>query len=157
MRSLLFALSLLMPVTAVAEGISVHHAYVRSSGAMAKAAAAFMVIHNDSDKDVTLIAADTDVARKIELHTHIIEDDVAKMREIKGGITIPAGGFHELKRGADHVMFMGLTEKLVEDEMVKLTLEFEGQEPMVIEVVVDNDRKAEDDHGSADHSEHKNH
>jgi len=63
MRSLILALSLLLPITAFADGISVHHAYMRASGPMARTAAAFMVIHNDSEKAVTLIGAETEAAR----------------------------------------------------------------------------------------------
>jgi len=154
MRSLLLSLSLLLPATAFAQGVSIHHEYLRASGPMARAAAVFMVIHNDTDTDVVLVSAETDAARTVELHTHIMENDVAKMREIEGGITIPAGGMHELKRGADHVMLMGLTGKITQGDMIPMTLFFDGAEPITLEVQVDNERVPKDGHGSADHSNH---
>jgi len=154
MRGLLFALTLLLPASAFAEGIMIHNGYVRASGPMARAGAAFMVIHNHADKDAVLIGAETDAARTVELHTHIIEDDIAKMREIEDGITIPAGGSHALKRGADHVMLMGLTGKLEQDDMVSIKFIFEELDPVTIELPVDNERMPEDAQGEMDHSKH---
>ncbi len=144
----------LSPIAALAQDIMIKDAYARASGPMARAGAVFMVIHNHSDKDVTLIGAKSDVARTIELHTHIMEDDVAKMRQIEGGIVIPAGEMHALERGADHVMLMGLTRKLADGDKVELELSFDGADPVNLEVSVDNERKAT---GGMDHSEHKNH
>ena len=141
MRIFLLSLALLFPITSFAQGLMVMDPYVRASGPMARAGAAFMMIHNESDVDVTLIGAETEAARKVELHTHVMEDDVARMRQIEGGITIPAGGMHMLERGADHVMLMGLTEKLEQGDVITLVLEFEGAEPLTLEVPVDNERK----------------
>lgn len=154
MRYPIFAAALFLPVIAFAEGITVENAYVRASGPMARAAAAFMAIKNDTDSQVTLIGVATDAARTVELHTHIIEDDIAKMRELEDGITIPPGGTHLLKRGEDHVMLMGLTTKLANGDKVTLTLSFADADPITLEIPVDNDRKPDEDHDEMDHSNH---
>ncbi len=156
MRSPIFAAAFLLPAMTFADGITVEDAYLRASGPMARAAAAFMVIKNDTQAPVTLMGATTDAARTVELHTHIIEDDIAKMREIEDGITIPPGATHELKRGEDHVMLMGLTNKMTDGDVVTLTLSFADADPVTLDVPVDNERKPDQGHSEMDHSDHNN-
>ena len=110
---------------------------------MAKAAAAFMVIENNTDKDIKLTSASSDAARMTELHTHVFEGDVAKMRPIEGGIEIAAGESHVLKRGADHVMLMGLTGRLEDGEVVEIVLDFDSEHTVTAQIPVDNKREAE--------------
>lgn len=140
----------LMSLPAFAGDISIKDAYARSG---AKSGAAFFVIMNKSDSDDRLIAASTESAPRVELHTHIEDDNgVMKMREIEGGIAVPAGGMHALERGGDHVMFMGLEAPLPTGETISVTLTFENAGDVVVEMPVDNDRKPK--HGHGDHSGH---
>ncbi len=123
--------------------ISVSDPFARVSTKMAKSGAAFMVISNTGDEADQLVSVSSDVAKKVELHTH--EDDgngVMKMMHVKDGFTIPAGGKHELARGADHVMFMGLTRSLAHGDEVTLTLSFEKAGDVILNVPVDLERKA---------------
>ena len=99
-----------------------------------------MVIRNDTGQDDRLISVDGKIAKRVELHTHIEDDGVMKMREIEGGILIPAGGAHELLRGGDHVMLMGLTRKLENGETFDLILTFENAGDLPLTITVDNDR-----------------
>lgn len=138
--------------------IEIHHAYGRVMGAMAKSGAVFMGVMNTGDADDRLIGAQSDVARKVELHTHIKGDDgVMMMRHVPDGFVIPAGGGHHLERGGDHVMLMGLTEKLADGDLFTLTLVFEQAGEITIEVEIDNDRVAEDMDENHDHSEGHSH
>lgn len=136
---------------ALAQDVLIRDTYIRASGKMSKAAAAFMKMHNATDAPIRLIGAQTDVARKAELHTHIMENDVAKMREIEGGVTIAPGETHIFQRGADHVMLMGLTEALEQGDTVEVTLIFENLDPVKLEIEVDNGRKP-NAHGKMDNS-----
>ena len=77
-----------------------------------------------------------------------------KMREVEDGIAVPANGMHALKRGGDHVMFMGLDGALPEGETISVTLTFENAGEITLDIPVDNDRKAGGGHGSLDHSGH---
>ena len=122
--------------------IMVTDAYARASGMMATAGAAFMQIENHGDEDDQLIDARSDIAKKVELHTHKIDDQgVAKMLHVPEGFTIPAGGMHALARGGDHVMFMGLNDTMEDGKMVTVTLVFEKAGEVIIEVPVDLQRK----------------
>ncbi len=121
--------------------ISIQDAYARSSGMMAKAGGAFMVILNTGDTDDRLIAVKTDVAKRAELHTNIKgEGGVMQMRKVEGGFEVPAGGEHVLKRGGDHVMMMGLTRPFKQGESLTLTLVFEKSGELTIEVPIDLER-----------------
>lgn len=137
--------------------IMIHDAYARASGTSAMAGAAFMQIMNMGDEDDRLIAAQSDVAKMVELHTHIIDDQgIAKMVKVEEGFVIPAGGMHALQRGGDHVMFMGLNEPFEQGKLFTVTLVFEKAGEITIEIMVDLERDAmgegsmEMDHG--DHS-----
>ncbi|MEX0307923.1 MAG: copper chaperone PCu(A)C [Ruegeria sp.] len=132
-----------------ADAIVVDDAYARSSGKSAKAGAAFMMIENHSDTDDRLIGATSDVAGRVELHTHKIDENgVAKMMQVEEGFSIPAGETHMLKRGGDHVMFMGLKAPFEQGATVPVTLIFEQAGEVVIEIPVDLERKDDGGHGS---------
>ena len=127
---------------ALADGIMVHDAYARSSGKSAKSGAAFMVLMNQGDSDDRLISAQSDIAKRVELHTHKENaDGVMQMIHVEDGFVIPAGGQHELARGGDHVMFMGLTAPLEQGDTISVTLTFEKAGPITVEIPVDLARK----------------
>ncbi len=121
--------------------VMVMDAYARVASKVAKSGAAFLMIHNHSDQDDRLISAASDVAKRVELHTHLEEDGVMKMTKLEDGVVIPAGGMHELKRGGDHVMFMGLTRSLEHGDMFELTLTFEHAGNVIMTVPVDLERQ----------------
>jgi copper(I)-binding protein len=121
--------------------VMVMDAYARAASKIAKSGAAFMVIHNHSDQDDRLIAAASDVAKRVELHTHIEKDGVVRMTKLKNGMVIPAGGMHVLKRRGDHIMFMGLTRSLEHGDVIELTLIFEQAGDVTMTVPVDLERQ----------------
>lgn len=125
-----------------AEAIMIKDAYARAARPNAPVGAAFMMLMNHSAQDDVLVAASSPIAKRVELHTHIeTGDGIMQMTEIEGGIVVPAGGMHMLKRGGDHVMLMGLTESLEQGGTVSLTLRFEKAGDITVDVPVDNERK----------------
>ncbi|MFW8635282.1 copper chaperone PCu(A)C [Cribrihabitans pelagius] len=141
--------------------VMVEDAYVRVASKAAKAGAAFMQIANHGAEDDRLVEVRSDVAARVQLHTHEAGGGgVMKMRHVEDGFAIPAGEGHALKRGGDHVMFMGLKRSLEHGDMVPLTLVFENAGEITLEVPVDLERKLEAhggvQHGETDHSGHSN-
>lgn len=135
---------------AFAENIMVNDAYARVSSKAAKSGAAFMMIMNHGAEDDQLIDARSDIAKKVELHTHKESaDGVMKMMHVPEGFAIPAGGSHMLMRGGDHVMFMGLTKSLEHGDVVTVTLVFEKAGEKTIDIPVDLERKPK--HGQMNH------
>ncbi|MEX0303014.1 MAG: copper chaperone PCu(A)C [Leisingera sp.] len=140
-----------------AHKIMVHDPYARVSSPTAKAGAAFMEIMNHTGEDDRLIDVRSDAAARVQLHTHQEDaNGVMKMMHVEEGFAVPAGATHMLKRGGDHVMFMGLSQALHHGDVVKVTLVFEKAGEVEIEVPVDLERKAEG-HGDMDHSDHSGH
>ncbi len=122
--------------------ISVEDGYARSSGMNAKAGAAFMVIRNTGDTGDRLVSAQSDVAARVELHTHKIDENgVAKMMQVEEGFTIPAGEAHMLQRGGDHVMFMGIKKPFEQGAKIPVTLVFEHAGEVRVEIPVDLERQ----------------
>ena len=134
------ALLIAAPVSA---DITIEDAYARAASPKAKAGAAFMILNNTGTEDDRLLSASSDIAARVELHTHKdMGDGVMKMMEVEEGFVIPGGGSHALRRGADHVMFMGLKQALNQGDSVTVTLTFEAAGEVVVEVPVDLERKA---------------
>ena len=134
----------LIALPAAAADIMVMDPYARAASPSAKSGAAFMTLHNMSATDDRLIAAQTDAAKRVELHTHVeTGDGVMQMTEIEGGIALPAGEMHKMVRGGDHVMLMGLTGPLEQGADISVTLVFEQAGEVVVTIPVDNERKPE--------------
>jgi|LauGreDrversion4_2_1035121.scaffolds.fasta_scaffold156859_2 hypothetical protein len=149
------ALCLALPAMAQEhpEGLHIHDVYARSGGMMGGSGAVFFMMHNNTETDDRLVAASAPVAEKAELHTHIEDENgVMQMREIEGGIAMAAGDMHEMARGGDHVMLLGLTTALKDGDTFPLTLTFEQAGDVTVDVVVDNERKPGE--GQMDHDGH---
>lgn len=151
MKSLLTTTAaLLLATTPAMAEILVKDAYVRSSTPNSPSGAAFMILENTGTEDDRLIGAMTPAAEKAELHSHTQDDNgVMRMGEIEGGVPLAAGATHVLKRGADHVMLMGITAPLEQGADIPLTLIFEQAGEVEVTVHVDHERKA--NHGAMGH------
>ena len=117
-----------------AGSITISDPFARASAGRATAGGGFFKITNSGEAD-RLVAASADVGAKTELHTHIREGDVMKMREVEA-IDVPANGSVELKPGSFHVMFMKLKGPLTEGSSFPLELTFEKAGKLTIEVPV---------------------
>ena len=153
LRIAALAAAALLALPAAADGILVMDPYARAASPAAKSGAAFMTLHNTSGTDGRLIAARTDVAKRVELHTHVeVSDGVLQMTEIEGGIPLAAGEKHHMVRGGDHVMLMGLNGPLEQDAEITVTLVFEEAGEVEVTIPVDNARKPEAGaHGAHSH------
>ncbi|UWQ13799.1 copper chaperone PCu(A)C [Aliiroseovarius sp. M344] len=132
----------LVALPALAEGdIMINDAYARAAGMNAMAGAAFFEIMNKGEEDDRLIAAKSDVAKLVELHTHKeTAEGVMQMMEVKEGFPVAAGGMHMLQRGGDHVMFMGLNQPFEDGSTISVTLVFEKAGEMTVDIPVDLNR-----------------
>ena len=127
--------------------LTIDHPMSRPSAA--RNGAVYMTIENKGAAPDRLVAASTPRAGKAELHTHIMDGDIMRMRQVEA-IDLPAGGKAELKPGGFHVMLLGLTAPLKEGDRYTLTLEFQKAGKVPIEVWVEKP-------GAADGSSHRGH
>ncbi|EKV31936.1 Copper metal chaperone [Caenispirillum salinarum AK4] len=107
--------------------VEVHQPWARASAGMARNGGAFMVLKNTGAEDRAVVSAASDVAKTVELHTHIKEGDVMKMREVEK-IEVPANGATRLEPGSYHVMLMGLHAPLEEGQVFNITLTLDNGE-----------------------------
>ena len=123
---LLSALTVSLPLAAQTADRPLHidTPYVRLAPPQAQATGAFMLIRNTGDAERKLIKAESPVAKTVELHNHINDNGVMKMRPV-ANIVVPAHGKAELKPGSYHVMLIDLKAPLKEGEAVPLTLSFD--------------------------------
>ncbi len=152
LKSILLGATLSLAALPALADISVSDPYARASSPAARVGAAFMVISNSDNEDDRLISVVSEAAKRIELHTHIMTDGIAKMMEVEGGFVVPAGGEVLLQRGGFHVMMMGLTAPFIQGESVTLIMTFEKAGEITLVVPVDNERQDEMNHEGMDHS-----
>jgi periplasmic copper chaperone A len=105
--------------------ISVEQPWARATPTGAKTGAVYMTLDNKSGTADRLTGASSDAADKLQIHEMKVENGVMQMREIPGGLPIPAGGSVMLKPGSYHVMLIGLKKPLTAGEKFPLTLTFE--------------------------------
>ena len=105
--------------------IAVEQPWARATPSGAKTGAVYMTIDNKSDTADRLTGVSSAVADKLQIHEMKLENGVMQMREISGGLPIPADGSVVLKPGSYHVMLIGLKKPLTAGETFPLTLTFE--------------------------------
>lgn len=130
-----FVLSILSIAAVFGADVEIDGAYARASIPNVPNSAAFFVIKNNSDKDIAITGANSDIAEKNELHTHIKENKMMKMMKIEK-LVVPAKSSLELKSGGDHVMLMGLKKELKAGDEINLELSFSDGDKKKIKVPV---------------------
>lgn len=136
-----------------ADSVNVADPYVRMVPPGAKATAAFMVLKNAGDKDAKLVKVESAAAKTVELHNHINDNGVMRMRQV-AAIDVKAKGEAALKPGGYHVMLIDPTAALKEGDKVGITLGFEDGSSKKIDAVVRKPEmpvKTEMDHSQHDH------
>lgn len=118
----LVSTALLTPRMGIAGDVVVEQAWARAN--VGGAGAAYLTIMNKGRGADRLVSASTPVARKASLHTHLMRDNVMRMRPVEA-FEIPPGKTVTLKPGGHHIMLMGLKKRLAKGEKFALTLTFE--------------------------------
>ena len=117
--------SLMMLSTVMASDLMFGALQFRATVGSMPSSAAYLSITNHGAMDDRLLAVESSLARKTELHTMEVTNGVMKMRQIDGGINIPVGKTTQLAPGGFHVMLIGLKAPLNADENYQVTLVFE--------------------------------
>jgi copper(I)-binding protein len=130
------------------EGIVISSARVLPPFPGRDTAAGYFSITNHSQTDDTLVSVTSPISAAVEIHNHIEEDGVMKMRRVEG-ITLKAGETIELRPGSYHLMMF--KANLPEGQSdVSLTLNYKNAPSMTMIVPVegrgDEDGKKMDDH-----------
>lgn len=119
----LLALALPAYAAGLADQVSVADPYVRMAPPGSKTTGAFMTLKNAGDKEAKLVTAASSAANVTELHNHINDGGVMRMRQVKE-IAVPAKGEVALKPGSYHVMLIDMKAPLKEGDHVVINLGF---------------------------------
>ncbi len=118
-----------------AGSISVTDPYVRAVPPGQRSSAAFMTLRNGSGTELAVVSAESPASKIVELHTHINEGGMMRMRQIEK-IVVPAQGRTLLKPGGLHVMLIELSQALKAGDEVPVTLVFQDGSRKTIQAPV---------------------
>ncbi|MFE1575270.1 copper chaperone PCu(A)C [Streptomyces fradiae] len=110
-------------------------------------AGGFLTVTNTGDSADTLTSVTSDLSDDVQLH----ETKDQKMRQVDS-FDLPAKGELELRRGGDHLMFMGLKRTPKKGDTVRIELHFEKAGRIGVEVPVE--ARTHNPQGSGDHTGH---
>ena len=115
------AAALTTPVRAA--GVEVSDAWARATPPGATTGAVFFTLRNTGAEDDRLRQAATPAAKTAELHSHLMEGGVARMRQVPE-IAVPGKATVVLQPGGLHVMLFDLKQPLKEGDSIDLVLGF---------------------------------
>jgi hypothetical protein len=124
-RFALFSCLLLPAAHAEEANIIVTQAWSRATPGGSKVAGGYLTIENTGSTADKLLAASTDVARKVEIHEMALTDGVMTMRPVEGGVSIEPGHTVTFTSGGLHLMIIGLAAPLLQGQQVPVMLKFE--------------------------------
>ena len=106
------------------DGLTLSNFLARASIGPMKNSSAYGEIQSNTDD--RLIKASSSVTKVVELHEHINDNGIMRMREVEGGLALTAGKSIVMKPGGYHIMLIGLHKPLKADTTMDLSLEFES-------------------------------
>jgi periplasmic copper chaperone A len=138
--------------------LMIDHPWIRATPPAAKTAGGYLKITNHGKAADTLTGGSAKGAKTVEVHQMTMDDNVMKMRELKGGLEIKPGETVELKPGSYHLMLMGLSGPFKEGEAIDGTLVFEKAGKVDLEFKVEPAQGKADGHSGQGHDGgHKTH
>src|SRR5690606_19569956 len=105
--------------------IEIGHPSARATAPSARTGAGYMTLTNIGTEADRLLAAEGEIAERIEIHETVVTDGVARMQEQTEGLALEPGTTVVLEPGGLHLMMLGLTGPLNEGDDVPVTLTFE--------------------------------
>ncbi len=136
------------------EGVSVEQAMVRAGPPSLSTTAAYLTLHNNSGKNISLTGAHSPAAQEASLHETVLSDGVTKMRPVPR-VQVAAGASVTLSPGGLHLMLNGLRQPLHPGESVEIVLEFSDGSTLPVHAEVRDLRDGGHDHEHAHEHKHE--
>lgn len=118
------------------DGVSVTETWSRATSPRAQIGAGFLNVRNHGPRADRLVSATSPRSERVEIHTMTMDGGVMRMRQLPGGVAVPANGELRLAPGGNHLMLIGLKQPLKQGESVPVTLRFERAGPVRIRLAV---------------------
>ncbi len=116
--------------------LTIEKPWARATPKGADIGAGYLEIRNAGAAPDKLTGGSADFASGVEVHQMKMDNGVMKMRQVQGGLEIPAHGTIKLAPSGYHLMFTGLKSPLVKGASVKVTLTFEHAGPVAVDFPV---------------------
>lgn len=148
-----FLLGLLIATAAAAQEpapgtIRIDHAASHSMVPGAKVGDGYLVITNTGSEPDKLVAASSERAKTVQLHQMSMDNGIMTMRELKGGLAIPAGQTVTLAPNY-HLMFQDVGKPFKQGETIRAVLSFEKAGSIAVDFAVGKIAGPLDDVGGA--------
>lgn len=118
-----------------AKHIELSQYWVRATIGTVPNTAAYLTIRSIDGRPDRLLRASSPAANKVELHAHLMQGGIARMRSVPS-IVVPADKPMALAPGGLHLMLFGVKAPLKVGETIPLTLTFERAGAVTLSVPV---------------------
>ena len=115
--------------------ITVSAPWTRAAG-QGGTGAGYLTLRNAGAEPDRLVAARSAIAGTVELHTHLHENGIMRMRPVPA-IAVPPGQEVQLRPSGLHLMLIGLRSPLRQGERIPVTLVFEKAGEVTVELAVE--------------------
>ncbi len=133
--------------------IEINHPWSRPTPPSAPVAGGYMKLTNTGSETDRLVQVTSPIAKRAEIHRSLVENGVASMRPVEGGLAVEAGGTIDFEAEKLHIMFIAPDRQLKDGEKFPVTLVFENAGSIEIDFVV---QRKTGGAASEDHSGHGN-
>lgn len=113
--------------------ITVSDAFILPNG---EVAGMFGAVKNGGAEEVKLTGGSAPEVGMVQIHEYVTEGTKETMREIPGGLAVPAGQTVMLEPGGYHVMMMKVQAKWQTGDSVPVTLDFSDGTTVTVEAEV---------------------
>lgn len=117
--------------------LEIEHPWSREVPTGARVAGGYLSVKNTGGSSDRLISVASDIAAKAEVHQMSVKDGVMTMRQVDGGLEIPAGATVALEAGGYHLMFIDLKKQPKKGESFPATLTFEKAGSVTVDFAVE--------------------
>lgn len=117
-----------------AVAIRAEQAWARATAPQQKVGGAYVTLTSPADD--WLVGVSSPIAGRAEVHEMQMDGNVMRMREVEGGLALPAGKVVALAPGGYHIMLMDLKQPLVAGQVIPMQLRFRTAPPLDLRVQV---------------------
>ncbi len=117
-----------------AAAVRAEQAWARATAPQQKVGGAYVTLMSPADD--RLVGISSPIAGRAGVHEMRMDGDVMRMREVEGGLALPAGKVVALAPGGYHIMLMDLKQPLVAGQVIPLQLRFRTAPPLDLQVQV---------------------
>ncbi len=126
---------MILNISIFSKNIETSKEFIRLSSPFAQVTAGFLEIKSNYKKDIKIIKAESDFSKHTELHDMKMENSKMTMFAFDF-VKIPAHSTMVFEKGYKHIMFIGLNERLKENDIKTIKLFFDNGDSVDVKMKV---------------------